>query len=460
MSVWMPDIAGRGGPIYLAVVDAMAAAIAEGALRPGDRLPTHRALAEALGVDLTTITRAYAEARRRGLLEATVGRGTFVRSAAPLSRPQEAGPVDLAMNLPPVPADLRGRLQRDFARVIGQADPSTLLTYRSGAGTLEERAAGAAWVRPSLGEVDPARLVLSPGAQPALLATLGLLAEPGELILADQLTYPGLRSAAGQRGLRLLGLPSDEHGLDPEALAAACRDHRPKALYCVPTMHNPAAITMPVERRQAIASILREQGLMLIEDDAYGLLPTDPIPALAHFVPERALHIATLSKVLSPALRLAYVTAPDVAMAGRIATALRANVLMASPLLTGLVTSWHEDGTSGAILGSIRAEATARQSLARGILPASLVQAHPEGLHLWLRLPAPWDRRDFIAHLRRERGLAVVPSDAFSVGPAPAPEAVRLALGAAPTREALRHALHSIAAALQGVAPLSYSEIV
>ncbi len=119
MPVWIPDISGKGGPIYLAIVDAMAEAIAAGGLRPGDRLPTHRALAETLGVDLTTVTRAYAEARRRGLLEATVGRGTFVRSAMSPSRPQETGPIDLAMNLPPIPADLQGRLQQTLARVIG-----------------------------------------------------------------------------------------------------------------------------------------------------------------------------------------------------------------------------------------------------------------------------------------------------------------------------------------------------
>lgn len=460
MSVWIPDVAGRDGPIYLSVVEAMAEAIAAGDLRPGERLPTHRALAQALGVDLTTVTRAYAEARRRGLLDATVGRGTFVRPAAAPARPAEAGPVDLAMNLPPLPADLPERLQQSLARLIGQADPASLLSYRSGAGTAEERAAGAAWLRPSLGEVDPARLVVSPGAQPALLAALGLLAEPGELILADGLTYPGLRSAAAQRGLRLLGLPADAQGLDPEALAAACREHRPKALYCIPTMQNPTAVTMPAERRQAIAAVLRRHGLPVIEDDAYGLLPARPIPALASFAPELAIHIATLSKVLSPALRLAYVTAPDAAATGRLAAALRANVLMASPLLTGLVTAWHGDGTSGAVLAGIRSEAAARQALARDILPASLIQAHPEGLHLWLRLPAPWDRRDFIAHLRRERGLAAVPSDAFAVGPAPAPDAVRLALGAAPTRAALEHALRAVAGALRAEAPVPYSEIV
>ncbi|MFC7543076.1 GntR family transcriptional regulator [Siccirubricoccus deserti] len=134
-----PRIAGASGPIYLAIADAIGAAITAGVLRPGERLPTHRALADALGVDLTTITRAYAEARRRGLLQATVGRGTFVRGGqapAPQPRPEESGgPVDLGMNMPPQPTDppLRDLLQRGMSALLARADAAAILTYRTGA---------------------------------------------------------------------------------------------------------------------------------------------------------------------------------------------------------------------------------------------------------------------------------------------------------------------------------------
>jgi len=121
---WPPRIAAAEGPIYLAIADAIGAAIQAGQLRPGDRLPTHRALADDLGVDLTTVTRAYAEARRRGLLHATVGRGTFVgrQDATPATPPPEpvAGPVDLGMNLPPQPLDppLRDLLRQVFTSSV------------------------------------------------------------------------------------------------------------------------------------------------------------------------------------------------------------------------------------------------------------------------------------------------------------------------------------------------------
>lgn len=465
---WVPRIDGKEGPIYLAIADAIGAAVAKGELRAGDRLPTHRSLADALGVDLTTITRAYAEARRRGLLQATVGRGTFVRDSrqpAAQGRPEApgGGPVDLGMNLPPQPTDppLPDLLQQGLSRLLARSEGGDLLTYRSGSGTAEERAAGATWLRPTLGEVEPERVLVCPGAQPALLVALNVLAGPGGVVLTDALTYPGIRAAAAQLGIRLVGVAADAEGLLPEAMDRACRETGAKALYCVPTIHNPTTATMPLARREAIAEAARRHGLRIVEDDAYGLLPSRPLPAIASLAPDVTLHIATVSKVLSPALRVAYLVAPDARWAGRLGAALRANVLMASPLLTGLMAGWVRDGTAGAVLSAIRRECAARQKIAREVLPPGSFTAHAEGLHLWLTLPPRWDRLHFVAHLRRQDGLAVVPSDAFAVAASgPPPDAVRISLGAASGQDDLRRALRVVAAALQEDAPAAFSEVV
>jgi DNA-binding transcriptional MocR family regulator len=463
---WTPRIEGADGPIYLAIADAIGAAIAKGELRAGDRLPTHRALANRLGVDFTTVTRAYSEARRRGLLQATVGRGTFVRSQAQATATRTTGregPVDLSMNLPPIPAEppLADLLQQGLSRLLAGSDATELLTYRAGAGTPEERMAGAMWLRPTLGEVDPERVLVCPGAQPAFIAILRNLAEPGDAVLTDRLTYPGIRSAALELRLRLLGVDGDAEGLLPEALEEACQAVRPKALYCVPTIHNPTTATMPLDRRRAIAEVARRRGLNIIEDDAYALLPSVPLPAIASIAPDIGFYVATVSKVLSPALRVAYLVAPDAGWTARLGATLRRNVLMASPLLTGLVAGWVRDGIAGTVTSAIRRESVARQKIAREILPAGSFDAHSEGLHVWLRLPPRWDRRDFVAHLRRQGGLAVVPSDAFAVGTdGPPPDAVRISLGAASSRETLQGALRSVAVALREEMPAPFAGVV
>lgn len=461
---WVAQIEGVEGPIYLAIADAIGGAVARGELRAGERLPTHRALADALGVDLTTVTRAYAEARRRGLLQATVGRGTFVRVSSPMPKGEEAteGAVDLGMNLPPPPAgvDLLEVIGRGMAALLARAPGSDLLTYRSGAGTGAERAAGAAWLRPTLGEVDPERVVVAPGAQPALLAALRTIAAPGDAVLADALTYPGIRSVAAALGLRLVGVVGDGAGMIPDAVEAACRAHPAKALYLTPTMHNPTAVTMPMERRRAIAGLAQRNGLGILEDDAYGLLPSNPLPALASLAPEISFHVATVSKALSPALRVAFFVAPDMQAVQSVLASLRGNVLMASPLLTELMAGWIGDGTAGAIVSAVRRECVARHRIAREVLPEGSFDAHPEGLHLWLRLPPRWDRLDFAAHLQRREGLALVPSDAFWVGQGAPPNAVRVSIGAAQSQAALRSALRAVAAAMLEERARPFAEVV
>jgi DNA-binding transcriptional MocR family regulator len=290
---------------------------------------------------------------------------------------------------------------------------------------------------------------------------LSIVAAPGDVVLTDPLTYPGIRGAASQLGIRLAGVRGDADGILPDALDAACHTLHPKALYCLPTIHNPTTVTMPLERRRAVAEVARQHGLRILEDDAYGLLPSAPLPALATLAPELTFHVATVSKTLSPALRVAWVVAPDARQANRLCATLRRSVLMGSPLLTGLLANWVHDGTAGAILAAVRRESTVRQRLARDILPAGSFDAHPEGLHLWLRLPPRWDRRDLVAHLRQQARLAVVPSDAFAVDSGAAlPDAVRVSLGAATDREALRGALHTLAGALDPDAPVPFADVV
>ena len=462
---WAPRIDGVTGPIYLAIANAISRAVGAGELRVGERLPTHRALADALGVDLTTVTRAYAEARKRGLLQAIVGRGTFVRAAtnpSPSNRLHE-GPVDLGMNLPPIPVDppLQELLSRGLARVLATTEPNALLTYRSGSGTVEEREAGASWLRPVLGDVDPDRVLLCPGAQPAITGILSLLTKPGDTVITDTLTYPGVRTVAAQLGIRLVGVEADSHGMLPEALDAACRGNAPRALYCVPTIHNPTTTTMPLQRRQALAEVAERHDVPVVEDDAYGLLPSDTLPALTSLGSQAGFYVSTVSKIISPALRIAYVVAPDPRSAARLSGVLRSQILMASPLLTTLITTWINDGTATDVVSAVRRESVARQKIARDILARQTFHAHPEGLHLWLPLPPFWDRREFVTCLIRKAGLAVVPSDAFAITEAKEPpNAVRVSLGAAPNREDLRAALRFVADIARDDMPTPFSGIV
>ncbi len=460
MPSWADHVRGARGPIYLAIANALTGAVGRGEIQPGERLPPHRSLAASLGVDLTTVTRAYAEARRRGLLDGAVGRGTFVRTdVTPPGEPAAATLVDMSMILPPQPVHpcLSDLLREGVARLLRHQDAATLMAYRTGTGTMQDRLAGAAWLRPVLGAVSPQRVLVCPGAQSAVQAILATLARPGDTIMTESLAYPGLRALAAHAELKLVGAPMDEEGLIPDALDALCRARKPAAIYCTPTMQNPSTATMGAGRREAIAEIARRHETVLIEDDAYGLLAANPLRGIAAIAPERCFHVATTAKTLSPGLRTAYLVVPPGPHAERVTTALRAAVMMASPLLTSLVTMWVREGTASAILAGIRQEAQSRQAIARAILPPCF-EAHAEGLHCWLHLPSHWRQGAFTAYVRA-RGVALVASDAFQVSGLP-PNAVRLALGVASDGDVLREALADIRDAVRAPMPAEFSGII
>lgn len=437
---WIGRLDAAAGPRYLQIVAQLEQAVAQGLLRPGDRLPPQRRLAEHLAVDLTTVTRAFGEARERGLIDAVTGRGSFISAR----QEQEGPPLDLSMTIPPAPKGLRlGELmQRGIAEILARSDADQLMNYHGGAGALAERAAGAAWLAPLLGAVSPQRIAVVPGAQTALNALLSLLAQPGDTILMEPLTYPGLIGAARQRGLAIVSVATDADGPLPEALDQAAERSGARLFALTPTLQNPTCVTVPERRRQELAAVARKRDLTLIEDDPYSLLAGDAPMPLATLAPERTWHVATLSKTLTPGLRTAFVVMPEGSDNAPFLAALRATALMPAPLMTALAAHWIRIGAAKDLLEGVRREAAERQSLARGILPATM-QSHSHALHVWQPLPPHW-KRDSLIERARLAGLGVMAADAFSTGGG-APDAIRIALGAIPERARLAEALGLLA---------------
>ncbi|WP_409192302.1 PLP-dependent aminotransferase family protein [Bradyrhizobium sp. RDM4] len=444
---WTPTISELSGPRYQRIVEAMETDVAAGRLVRGQQLPTQRALAKALGIDLTTVTRAYTEARRRGIMEARVGQGSFVsetsaRRAVDLPHPVA---IDLSMNVPPHPleAQLDERIMTGLEAIRAQSGLTAYLNYQPPGGSAHEREVAARWLRARVPHARADRLVIFPGAQTILFNVLADLARPGDVVLTEALTFPGIKAAAARLDVKLVGVAMDEGGIVPDALAKACRTHKPKAIYLIPTLHNPTTATLSAERRGAIAKIIRDAGTLLIEDDAYGLLDRAASP-IANLIPERTYLATTLSKCIAPALRVAYLLTPDSHSQHEMRGYLQANVQMPAPLMVALVTHWLENGIADRIIAAIRNEAVGRQQLAQRALKGFQFQAKPTAHHLWLTLPD--GRPDVAAHLLRN-GLAVVAGDAFPVDGIP-PHAARVSLGAARNRPELTEALRILVGAL------------
>lgn len=439
LASWPPRLDKHGGPRFLQIADAMQQAVADGRLKPGDRLPPQRQLAATLDVDLTTITRAYDEAKRRNLLEGRGARGTYV--AAP--KFELISVLDLSMNTPPPPdgVDFDDMLKQGLSQVLMRADNHLLMNYHLGGGSDSDRQAGARWIEPMFGRLDSRQVVVCPGAQAAIAALILALTAPADVILAESTSYPGLCAAATQFGRRIVAVDADRHGMVPERFEEACREHAPRLVYLNPTLQNPTAVTMPERRRKELAAIAKRAGLRIVEDDPYWLLAEAPPPPIATFAPEHVYYISTLSKCLTPGLRVAFVLVRDLQERERFLVALRSFALMVAPLTAALATQWILDGSADGLMEGVRNEARLRHRMARDIL-AGRYSGAGDGLHVWLELPAYWNSSQ-LARAADKEGIAVTPAEAFATG-AGSVNAIRISLGCVKDRGRLQAGLQRL----------------
>ena len=446
---WGKRLHASSKPAYLLLADLIAEDMRVGRLSPRDRLPTLRELAQDLSLNYTTVARGYAEARKRGLIDSHAGMGTFVRGSAPAIQLRGGSGAEMTMNMPPEPSDdnLLAGMRDSAARLMAGADLYDLMRYQDFGGSPQDREAAVDWLRRTQIHSSTDQVLVCPGIHSVLTALFSLLARPGEMICVESLTYPGLKAIAAQLGVQLHALPLDEDGPSAEAFEHACKTLSPKALYCNPTLLNPTTATVSKGRREALADIALRFSVPIIEDDAYGILPrTAPVP-LTQLAPELTYYVTGLSKCIGAGLRTAYVHAPGTRQAQRLAGAMRATTVMASPFTNALSTTWITNGMADTMVQAIRQESIARQTLAARHLAHYPVSAQPEGFHLWLPIAQPWSAVEFAGYLRT-RGVGVVASAAFSTDGNP-PDAVRICLGGPLSRDECDAALRLVSDTLE-----------
>ena len=438
MAGWTPDLSGIGGPKYTAIVEALSEAIKRGDLRSGERLPSQRQLAARLGFDLTTITRAYDLAQKRGLVVAKGPTGSFVRETAKASI--AAGvQVDTGMNTPPVPPGevLQRAISLGLHSVLQTGDVSDFQYQGTGGSGTARRAGSLLMSRIGL-PTEADQIVVTAGGQNGLHAVMSAAIKPGDRIACGSFAYPGFRAIARRMGIELVALPQ----MTAAALQAACSEGPISALYVVPTNDNPTTATVPSEERQLLADVIQQNDISLIEDDAYGLLPSEPLPAISSFVPERSWYLLSTSKIISPALRVAFVRTPSVAHALRTSADVHETAVMAPPLNAAVVATWVRDGTFDRLVAAIRGEAAWRMKLALRILDDKNLAFDPLGYHLWLRLPTG-ARANEISHALALAGIGTVPSSRFAIT-STAEQALRVSLGGVARSETLEFALYAL----------------
>jgi DNA-binding transcriptional MocR family regulator len=432
---------------YKHLVDTLAADIRAGHLAPGTRLPTHRRLAAQEGLALVTASRVYAELEAMGLVSGETGRGTFVRETF---LPQglgidqhavEPGMVDLNFNYPALPG--QADMLRDGLRQLASSgDLEALLRYQPHAGRLHERASVARHLASRGLAVEAEQVLIVAGAQHGLATAVMALLQPGDVVAADALTYPGFKVLAEAHRLELAAIPATSaatnaatdaatdafasSGPDLDALERLCRSRRVRAVYTMPTLHNPLGWVMSASERRRLVAIARQHDLLIIEDAAYAFLAEDPAPPLATLAPERTVYVSGLSKSVATGLRVGFLAAPP-EWVPRLERAIRATTWNTPGVMTALACAWLDDGTVTRLEQEKRADARQRQAIAARAFAGLPIIAHPTSYFVWLPLADEMRADQLATTLMRER-IAVTTADAFATS-AQVPHAIRVALG-------------------------------
>ena len=432
---------------YLKLADTVAAEIANGALKPGDRLPPQRSFAYERKIAVSTASRVYTELLRRGLVVGEVGRGTFVsgetrRGIAMPTEPRGAR-IDLEVNYPILPTQ-SAMIARSLAGLERPEVLDLALRHSTTTGTQAARTISAEFLSREDWSPAPDQFVFTANGRQCIAAALAAMVPSGGRCGVEALTYPFIKDIAARLGVTLVPLAMDENGVRPDAVQKAHREAHLSALYVQPTIQNPLGMTMPAARRADLLRVVEKLGLTVIEDTVYGFLDEEtPMAALA---PDSCITLDSLSKKVAPGLALGFIVSPP-RLRERIMAAVRSGGWTASGFAFAAGQRLMADGTVAELSRLKRIDAARRQQMAAEI-PRRLrdpgrtsnptISGSPCRQH--------WRSQTFVAAAAR-RDIALTPSTTFAVTPGHAPNAVRLALGA-PSTEQLDLALRTLSGML------------
>jgi len=437
-----------------ALVRAVTADIEAGRLAELQRLPSQRQSAQALGLSGQTVTSAYQELERLGLIHCEVGRGSYVarrvaeRITSYILDTSESQTVDLS-TVRILHTRQHDRAWRDTCRQLSdECQQPWLAACRPIAGLLAHRETACDWIGKHGLPVVPEQLILTNGTTQALYIALASVAGRGGIVACDSVTDYTLISDMQTIGFTLRGLESDQYGIRPDDFNDLCANERASgqvtALVCTPNLNNPTVSLMPESRRRAIADIARRYGVTVIENDIYGpLVGAGQYTPLSAYLPEQAFYCTSLTKSVMTGLRVGMLAAPK-KLAARAERVLRANSWMTSPILVEVAMRWLHNGQADALIAVQRRLIHARQQQVAHHLKDYLLGWHPASPIAWLAVPGHWTLPDLVQQLRRER-IAVTSADPFTVPGSAAPHAIRIAIGEPCSQAQWQRALMTIA---------------
>ncbi|MEM6587815.1 MAG: PLP-dependent aminotransferase family protein [Pseudomonadota bacterium] len=437
---WQPTLSDHPGPKYKALADALKDGIRVGALPAGSRLPPVRDLAWKLSITPGTVARAYTILTDAGICEATVGRGTFVAEGRissihePIfddSVPHGSRGItgDVKFLSPALPNMGQAELIRELMQQVAREPISGLMHYPSRESFRPAREAVVGWLAGSpIGTLKEEDVVLCHGGQNGIsLALQTILTGPRPVVLVEELAYPGFRRAAELLRAEVIPVPMDDRGIIPDALEELAKLHEAQALCTSCEVHNPTAIFTPEERRHQIAAVAERYDFQIIEDDCYRMGPFRA-PSYRKIAPDHGWYISSISKTLTPSLRIGFAIAPHAKGASLRMAAENGFFGLAAPL-GDLATLLLRDPRTVRMAERVRADVGRHVKSMVNHLGAHDLTWLEDVPIAWLRLPQGWRAAAF-CQAAAEQGIKLRSAEDFACRNARAPHAVRIAINA------------------------------
>ncbi|MGG2082065.1 PLP-dependent aminotransferase family protein [Lysinibacillus pakistanensis] len=427
---WRPNISNISAPLYIAIAEQLEQDIKDGKLLPGTKLPPQRELADFLDVNLSTITRAFKLCGQKGLIYASIGSGTFVSSDAATNKillPTSHSPHMIEMGSVLPDNYVNEDITRYMKKMMSDSNFNNLFQYGRLEGNVWQNEAALKLLEKVNFQTDQP-ILLGAGGQNAIVGTLAALFQAGDRIGTDPITYAGIKTAANMLGIQLVAIQQRDGEMTREGLLYACKNEHIKGLYVIPDFHNPTTHTMSLETRRMIAEVARDTGLIIIEDAIYSFLKEQPLAPIASYAPEKVIYIASLSKTISPGLRLSYIVTPS-ALRKRIMETLYNINISISPMMLELATRLIHDGVAETILEKHKLYAKQQNALVNQYLGNYNILGGEACIFRWLILPDKFTGVQFEL-LAAKAGVQVYAAERFAVGNVKPINAVRLAITA------------------------------
>lgn len=431
----LPDIAGG---LHERLALAVEGLIADGRLRAGDRLPTHRELAKQAGVAIGTVTKAIEILSDRGIVRGEVGRGTFISES--LVGRTEDGVIDLTINAPP-PVIEEGTFLEASARAARASASMPNGGYVDLRGTIKQRATLAGWLARTRMPATSDELLVCVGAQHAIHLALADLKRVSRSIASEGATFSGTIVAASDLEMAMLPVDHDEEGMLPDQLDAVLKGSGCRIVYTTPVCQNPLGFESGEQRRRDILAVCQRRDAFIVEDDIYALYSAKDAPTYKELDPDRVYYLTSLSKCLTPLMRVGMLIPPQ-SRQSTISRAMRAGVWGAPPFAIELGCAMIDMGTDAVVGRILRSEAKSRIDLSKKILGLNSLLMPGGAPHFWLPMPAV--EAEKLARRASERGVRLTPPDATSIG-GEMSGGVRLCVMAPPRRDDLSRALRIVA---------------